>query len=175
MIFLRWVTGTPPCDPNLSQTPGNHCSFTSREASAARAASFKSAWGKLGPIELLAPARKSASAKNRPARDSDSGVRHGSAQGLGSQELQELHTDFMRTRFQHSWLLAIVPAVTLCAERPSGAQGSGDQNGSLLLVNVADGVTQKLSARDTRTVCYGLFAIFQTTGTFRSLPSSSMM
>src|SRR5215469_13362011 len=36
IIFRRWVTGTPPCDPNLSQPPGNHRSITSREASAAQ-------------------------------------------------------------------------------------------------------------------------------------------
>jgi hypothetical protein len=81
----------------------------------------------------------------------------------------------MLTRFQLCWLLAIVPAVTLSAGRPSGAQGSGNQNGSLLLGMVGDDVIQKLSARGIRTVCYCLFAIFQTTRTFWSLPSSSIM
>src|SRR5580692_6559832 len=35
IIFRRWVTGTPPCDPNLSQLLGITARFTSREASAA--------------------------------------------------------------------------------------------------------------------------------------------
>src|SRR6202022_1389964 len=40
-VCVNGSQGWPPCDPNLSQPSGNHRSFTSRAASAARAALFK--------------------------------------------------------------------------------------------------------------------------------------
>src|SRR6266436_7742401 len=48
MSFLRWVTGTPPCDPNLSQPSGNYCSVHLTRSVRRRAASFKRDYRNVG-------------------------------------------------------------------------------------------------------------------------------
>src|SRR3989442_11548039 len=52
ILFRRWVTGTPPCDPNLSHPLGNHRSVHLTRSVRRRAASFSRAFRKLGRAQF---------------------------------------------------------------------------------------------------------------------------
>src|SRR5467141_619721 len=71
MIFLRWVTGTSPCDPNLSQPSGNYGSVHLTRSVRRRAASFKRGSRKLA--QWLAKRLRFLCRRGRRRRDGDVG------------------------------------------------------------------------------------------------------